>query len=249
VIRETNATTGNITDYLYGDDLIKQTKAANDSYYLYDGLGSTRALTDDIGLISDTYDYSSFGITLNQTGSTENNYLFTGEQYDSNLDNYYLRARYYNQVIGRFTQMDSWERCLGEPLGLNKYIYADSDPVNNIDPTGNITLQHITTTVAVSGILIGASQFNYNSMSMSGSNNNDGYTYTIGFPDPLTSPPPDPGRFCEAQWIKRVKKCKGSSAGVRTCIIKAYIRYLGCKSLDNIERVLREINNNDLDGF
>lgn len=136
MVKETNATTGNVTDYLYGDDLIKQTKAANDSYYLYDGLGSARALSDGIGLITDTYDYSSFGKTLNQTGSTENNYLFTGEQYDNNLDKYYLRARYYDQNIGRFTQMDSWKGSNYRPLSLNKYIYGEADSVNNIDPSG-----------------------------------------------------------------------------------------------------------------
>jgi RHS repeat-associated protein len=140
VIKETNATTGNITDYLYGDDLIKQTKAANDSYHLYDGLGSTRALSDSTGTITDTYNYESFGSLLNQTGSTPNDYLFTGEQYDSGLDNYYLRARYYDQGIGRFTQQDTWMGNNSDPVTLHKYLYAHTDPVNNIDPTGNFTL-------------------------------------------------------------------------------------------------------------
>jgi RHS repeat-associated protein len=153
VIKEINVTTGDITGYLYGDDLIKQTRAANDSYYLYDGLGSTRALSNNIGLISDTYDYSSFGRTLNQTGATENNYLFTGEQYDSNLDNYYLRARYYDQNIGRFTQQDTWKGNDDDPITLHKYLYANVNPVSMIDPSGRMTLIQFSIGMATLGTL------------------------------------------------------------------------------------------------
>jgi RHS repeat-associated protein len=153
VVKEINATTGNVTDYLYGDDLIKQTRAANDSYYLYDGLGSTRALTDDAGSVTDSYDYESFGSVLNQTGSTENNYLFTGEQFDTGLDNYYLRARYYDQNVGRFTQMDTWMGNTNDPVTLHKYLYANADPVGMIDPSGNISLASISTATTISRIL------------------------------------------------------------------------------------------------
>jgi RHS repeat-associated protein len=131
------STASGSTSYLYGDDLIKQTKAANDSYYLYDGLGSTRALTDSTGLVTDSYDYESFGSVLNQTGSTENNYLFTGEQFDGGLDNYYLRARYYDQSVGRFTQMDTWMGRNGDPVTLHKYLYANANPVTYVDLSGN----------------------------------------------------------------------------------------------------------------
>ena len=76
------------------------------NYYHYDGLGSTRALSNNSGVITDTYIYDAFGELLNQTGDTENNYLYTGEQYDPNLGFYYLRARYMNPGIGRFISMD-----------------------------------------------------------------------------------------------------------------------------------------------
>jgi RHS repeat-associated protein len=153
VIKETNANTGNITDYLYGDDLIKQTRAANDSYYLYDGLGSTRALTDSTGSVTDSYDYESFGSVLNQTGSTENNYLFTGEQYDGGLDNYYLRARYHDQNVGRFTQMDTYMGNSQDPITLHKYLYANANPVTYVDPTGNFSLVSFAAADSIRSIL------------------------------------------------------------------------------------------------
>jgi RHS repeat-associated protein len=134
VIKETNGTDS--IDYLYGDDLIRQSRNGTESYYLYDGLGSTRALADSSGTVTDRYDYEAFGQPLNRTGTTDNSYLFTGEQYDSNLDNYYLRARYYDPDLGGFTQMDTFPGFVEDPLTLNAYIYTKDDPVNNTDPSG-----------------------------------------------------------------------------------------------------------------
>lgn len=106
----------------------------------YDGLGSTRALSDASGIVTDTYAYDAFGDLLSQTGITENRYRFTGEQYDAGLDQYYLRARYYAQGVGRFTQQDSWMGRDSDPMTLHKYLYANSDPVNHTDPSGQFGL-------------------------------------------------------------------------------------------------------------
>jgi RHS repeat-associated protein len=166
VVKETNATTGNITDYLYGDDLIKQTRAANDSYYLYDGLGSTRALTDATGSIINTYNYEAFGDVLNQTGTTQNNYLFTGEQYDAALDMTYLRARYYDHGSDRFTQQDTYPGIINDPVSLHKYLYANIDPVNNIDPTGKFSIGSLMTAVNIATTLASRAQTAYTLFSL-----------------------------------------------------------------------------------
>jgi len=108
VLNELTSTNIPIVSYVYGDDLIKQSRAANDSYYLYDGLGSTRALTDSSGALTDTYDYTAYGTQIDATGSTLNSYKYTGEQFDANLNQYYLRARYYDPGVGRFTTMDTF---------------------------------------------------------------------------------------------------------------------------------------------
>jgi hypothetical protein len=59
------------------------------NYYIFDGRGSVRALTDGIGNVTETYDYDAFGNLLHTsfTGSaaTPNNYLFAGEQFDPDL--------------------------------------------------------------------------------------------------------------------------------------------------------------------
>lgn len=126
--------------YTYGDDLVSQSRAGAVSYYLYDGHGSTRALADDTGSVTDSYHYDAFGVLDSSEGSTENSYLYTGEQFDGALDQYYLRARYYAQGPGRFTQVDTWPGLAKQPLTLNKYLYTNADPVNHIDPTGHFGL-------------------------------------------------------------------------------------------------------------
>ena len=61
---------------------------------------------------------------------------YRAEQYDSDLGLYYLRARYYNPVTGRFLSRDPEDGYIGEPATLHKYLFADGDPINRIDPTG-----------------------------------------------------------------------------------------------------------------
>ncbi len=136
MIAETDSSNTVQKEYVFGDDLISQTGEGVTHYFMTDGLGSTRSLTDSSGNASDAYFYDAFGNTLAQTGSTDNDYLYTGEQFDSALNNYYLRARYYDQSVGRFTQMDTWMGKMCTPITLNKYIYANADAVNWIDPTG-----------------------------------------------------------------------------------------------------------------
>lgn len=126
------------TSYVYGNDLISQQQGGNSSVYLVDGLGSTRALTNASGSVTDTYTYDAFGNLISSTGSTTNNYRFAGEQFDPNLGEYYLRQRFYDQSTGRFTRRDVYEGDTYNPVSLHKYLYANANPVNLIDPTGLI---------------------------------------------------------------------------------------------------------------
>ena len=106
-------------------------------YYVYDGHGSVRALTDPTGAVTDTYDYDAFGNLIHSTGTTPNNYLFAGEQFDPDLGLYYNRARYLNVTTGRFWSMDAYDGIDQEPLSLHKYLYASASPVDRLDPSGN----------------------------------------------------------------------------------------------------------------
>jgi len=124
--------------YTYGLQRISQVQITGNvlSYYQYDGGGSVRQLTNSVGQVTDSYEYDAFGNSFTKTGTTPNNYLYRGEQYDSDLGLYYLRARYYNPATGRFLSRDPEDGHAWDPKSLHKYLYAGGDPVNEIDPLG-----------------------------------------------------------------------------------------------------------------
>ena len=65
--------------------------------------------------MTDSYQYDAFGRLIALTGSTPNDYLYSGEWSDS-IGLYNLRARYYNQATGRFWARDPAEGDQDLPL-------------------------------------------------------------------------------------------------------------------------------------
>jgi len=107
------------------------------TYYGYDGGGSVRQLFNPAGAVTDTYAYDTFGNTVARTGSTLNEFQYRGEQFDSTLGMYNLRARYYVPRTGRFLTQDTDTGVLGRPVTQHKYIYAYNDAVGFSDPSGH----------------------------------------------------------------------------------------------------------------
>ena len=100
-------TGGTSVAYVYGNDLIHSLESGGTpSFYHTDGLGSTRLLSDDAGSITDQYSYAAFGATRAHTGSSANEFTFTGEQVDGETGLVFLRARYYDLEVGRFISKD-----------------------------------------------------------------------------------------------------------------------------------------------
>lgn len=124
--------------YLYGNDLISMTSGGTDSYYHYDGLGTTTDVPSALGVPQWSYDYEPFG--TNRTSlkvdplAPENAMRFTGEYLDpSGL--YHLRARQFDPALGRFLQVDP---VLGElrDVSVSAYAYAKNLPTTYTDPSG-----------------------------------------------------------------------------------------------------------------
>jgi len=132
--------------YTYGLARISQYQQVSGtwtpSFYGYDGFGTVRQLTNSSGAITDTYDYDAFGNKVNSTGTTLNNYLYRGEQFDPDLGLYYLRARYYNPNTGRFMSRDVADGDLSDPATLHKYLYAKGDPIDEMDPSGMASIPY-----------------------------------------------------------------------------------------------------------
>ena len=101
------------------------------SYYHRDEQLSTTFITGGHGDVLNSYQYDAFGIPLDTTEQLNNRIRYTGQQYDDVTGQYYLRARYYNPVAGRFMQEDVYQ---GD--GLNLYAYCGNNPVVYDDPSG-----------------------------------------------------------------------------------------------------------------
>ncbi len=100
-------------------------------YYHLDEQNSTAYITGSSGEIENQYGYDAFGVLQNSREELPNRILYTGQQYDQTSGQYYLRARFYNPVLGRFVQEDVYR---GD--GLNLYAYCKNNPVVYYDPSG-----------------------------------------------------------------------------------------------------------------
>lgn len=143
---------GNVIRYIRGLGLISSDSEKAKTYYHYvsDEQGSiTHVINgedkesgelpqEDVQpQVLNHYEYDAFGNTVSCEEQVYNRFRYTGEQYDPLTGQYYLRARYYNPVIARFTQEDTY---YGD--GLNLYTYCQNNPVLYHDPTGHGTKEN-----------------------------------------------------------------------------------------------------------
>jgi len=110
-------------------------------------------LTGDSGEVIEAYSYDGYGMMLGGNPSRANPsatpLLYTGEQFDNDAQQYYLRARYYDTSTGRFNRMDTYPGSPQDPQSLHKYLYANCNPINAIDPSGQCSLVEFVTTHAI----------------------------------------------------------------------------------------------------
>lgn len=131
-----------IARYVYGVGLIsRQGQSGTMSVYHYDSRGSTIALTDPSGTITDRYAYDPYGHGAGREGNTPNPFTYNGR--DGVMDDgnglYYMRARYYESRLMRFIQKDAAvSGNMMHPPSLNRYAYVMGNPVQFVDPGGEI---------------------------------------------------------------------------------------------------------------
>ena len=143
VLAEYDAATGTEVSYVYGDnELISQSREGDSRFYLYDSHSGTRQLTDAAGAVTDSYLYDAYGNVLKQIGDTENNYLYRGEQTDSETGLQYLRARYNDPSAGRLISTDPFEGMADTPMSVHRYLYGYDNPITYFDPSGMIALDY-----------------------------------------------------------------------------------------------------------
>ena len=132
-----------VTQNLDGTDFTMRFDNNSVQAYLLtsDDRGSTTSVINSSNQGVTAYNYSDYGETeaVGNTGF-ENEVRYTGGIYDSETGEYYLNARYYDPTDARFTTMDTYRGILAIPFSLNGYNYCLSNPINNIDPFGNLSI-------------------------------------------------------------------------------------------------------------
>lgn len=110
-------------------------------YYLTNYRGDVLALVNETGERVATYTYDAWGNILTQNEDESiasiNPYRYAGYRYDEETKLYYLMARYYNPNTGVFLSLDPVRGDITNPISLNGYNYANSNPVMNVDPEGD----------------------------------------------------------------------------------------------------------------
>jgi RHS repeat-associated protein len=121
----------NVTKRFYGHG--EQINGTN-YYFTFDHLGSVREMTDSAGNLVARYDFDPYGRRTLVSGTDLADFGFTGFYHDkvTNLD--YSRTRPYTADLARWIGQDP----LGEDGGINLYQYCDNNPVNEVDPTGEV---------------------------------------------------------------------------------------------------------------
>jgi RHS repeat-associated protein len=109
------------------------------------------------------YAYEPFGDTVVKSGSSANEIQYVGRENDG-TGLYFNRARYYYPVFQRFVSEDP----IGWRGGINVFSYAQNDPTNLADPTGNypcaLTFIYVSAVSASAGLAASLAPSEYNEL-------------------------------------------------------------------------------------
>ena len=135
--------------YIYGDDgsvvgfgiWDADTTDEWERYYFVKNLQGDvlKVYRDADNALVASYEYDPFGRVLSATGemADENPFRYRGYHYDTNTGFYYLQSRYYDPLICRFINADSYASTGQGVLGYNMFAYCNNNPVNYIDKQGD----------------------------------------------------------------------------------------------------------------
>ena len=129
-------TNGIVTKYVYGRGLIGEEKCGNFKTYHFDNRGSTVAITNASGNITDTFAYDTYGKLTSRTGSSFVIFGYKGRGGAVTEVNglIYMRGRYYLPNMKRFINANVIAGNLSGAASQNPYVYANGNPVSPVKP-------------------------------------------------------------------------------------------------------------------
>ncbi len=134
----TKTTNGIKTKYVYGHGLIGEDECDEFKTYHFDFRGSTVAITDECGNITDTFEYDTYGNVTEHLGDSFVIFGYNGRDGVVTDENglIYMRARYYSPEMRRFINADILHGQISDSTSLNRYSYVNGNPVSFVDPFG-----------------------------------------------------------------------------------------------------------------
>jgi RHS repeat-associated protein len=145
VLQETTAPI-TVTRYIYDDAMQRlQTVVGGVPGYLhYDDLGSAVGYTHSDGALRDEDGlrrYGDYGDVMSGGASWWTDTAYTGHEREAHTGLYYARHRYYDPEVGVWLTLDDQRGDRDDPLSQHRYVYVQSNPVNQIDPLGLYLVQ------------------------------------------------------------------------------------------------------------
>ncbi|MDR2156663.1 MAG: DUF6531 domain-containing protein [Clostridiales Family XIII bacterium] len=129
--------------YIYGNERIMAVKGSGDAdTYLFDGRGSVAQVYTSFAAsaepaLTKSYAYDPFGTVTAGAEGDELIWAHNAEEYNPVTALTYLRARYYAPDAASFLTKDTALGSLASINSQNRYAFAESDPINNADPSGH----------------------------------------------------------------------------------------------------------------
>lgn len=121
------------------------------SYVYSDHLGSATVVADHSGSRVEERDFDGIGrrvdpdtgrlVAPDPVSARLTDLSFTGQREEPGLNLHNYGARFYDPTIGRFLQPDTIIQAPYNPQNLNRYSYVLNDPLNLVDPSGNVLVR------------------------------------------------------------------------------------------------------------
>jgi RHS repeat-associated protein len=162
----TEGTNTATTYYIYGPKGLALINDGATSYVvLKDHLGSVRIVHEDVSSssmspakIAGYFNYLPYGNLMSSNSQQNTNltcrYLYTGQEWDSELSLYNYHARQYEPSLGRFLTPDPAHQF------PSPYVYVGNNPINATDPTGRVEINELVAMLQTGPIFIGETHTN-----------------------------------------------------------------------------------------
>jgi RHS repeat-associated protein len=144
VLVEADSNNSPFAYYVYGLGLAQRISPDGAvATYLFNAQGSTVALTDSGGHVTDSYAYESFGVLVNSNGASPQPFRYLGRYgiVDDSTGLLYARSRYFSPQLGRFLTKDTFGSKDDNGQTLNRYIYAMNNCLRFKDISGLVATE------------------------------------------------------------------------------------------------------------